>query len=80
MQEPHYGGGTECGINRPDQPSLTDIPTPPSSACTHLPASLWYNSGDMEVNPNCDHGNILLNHGNKNQAEAGRTLQISGHV
>lgn len=34
----------------------------------------------MEVNPNCDHGNILLNHGNKNQAEAGRTLQISGHV
>lgn len=34
----------------------------------------------MEVNPNCDRGNILLDRGNKNQAEAGSTLQISGHV
>lgn len=37
-------------------------------------------TADMKVNPNCDHGDILLNPGNKNLAEAGGTLPISGHV
>lgn len=63
----------------------TSLPRQTSPLLHHPRARspLWPHFGiivDVEVNPNCDHGDILLNHGNKNQAEAGRTLPISGHV
>lgn len=49
---------------------LIDQSSPPSHTCPLLRrlyacARTWFNSSDMEVNPNCDSGNILLDHGNK---------------
>lgn len=76
-----YEGGAECEINRADK--LSDRQKSPlvHHPRAHSPYRPHFGiTADMKVNPNCDHGDILLNPGNKNQAQAGRTLPISGHV